>query len=185
MFRKSITFFILVGLLWLLLWTYVPDWSPEQLSVTDFLRGFWLLFAVMAWAFALLIAVIRFKGIDLLAAVFPQSRIALWLGKQAYAFSQPKTVIHITYHGPDEECHIVLKVNQQRFEYSLSQKKQQAIALGYIKDNPTIKWQQAHSGTNKQVLMINTHLKKLGRNQSFELHITDNQLQIAMVNQDS
>lgn len=183
MFRKSVTFFILVGLLWLLLWTYVPDGSPEQLSLSDFLRGIWLLFAFMAWGFALLIAVIRYKGIDLITAAFPQSKVALWLGKQAYTLSQPKTVIHITYHGPDEECHIVLTVNQQRFAYSLTQKKQQSIALGYIKDNPTINWQQKHSGSNKQTLMIDSHLKKIGRNQSFELHITDKQLQVAVVNE--
>ena len=180
-FRKSVSFFILVALLWVLLWSVIPDASPDRFSFTDVLRFLPLLFSFMACTIALVILVIRYWGVDIISNLFPQTRLALWLGQHAYQFSQPATSLHIRYLGPDEN--ISLKVFSHRVKHNLNMSagEKQVLPLGHIRDNPRLRWRGSSGVQSEQVLLIKHDLKKFGKNLEISVLIDGSEAHIETI----
>ena len=181
MFRKSASFFILVALLWVLLWSVIPDASPDQFSFTDVLRFLPLLFSFSATAFAVVILVIRYWGVDIISNLFPQTRLAFWLGQHAYQFSQPATTLQLQYLGPS--AHIALQGSNpgNKQKLNLSAGEMQALHLGHIRNNPKLRWRDANGLKSEQELPIKHDLKKWGKNLVIEVFIEGTEARIQTI----
>ena len=175
------SFFILVALLWVLLWSAIPDASPNQFSFTDVLRFLPLLFSFSAAAFAVVILIIRYWGVDIISNLFPQTRLAIWLGQHAFQFSQPATTLQLQYLGPG--AHISLQVinpgNKQKL--NLSAGAMQALDIGHIRDNPKLRWQDSNGLKFEQQLPIKQALKKWGKNLVIEVVIEGSEARITTI----
>ena len=171
MFRKSVSFFILVALLWVLLWVYVPDATPDKLSISDLFRALFLVFSLMASGFALLMLVIRFRGIEIAKNLFPQGAVLMWLGKHAYEYSQPKVVIFLKHQM--DASHITVEVQMAELNHQIKLQKHQSmpINLGVISENPKIKWTTTDGNSVWRELEIMQEVKLIGRNLEFDLII--------------
>ncbi|MCW8869363.1 MAG: hypothetical protein OQK49_01555 [Proteobacteria bacterium] len=176
MFRKSVSFFILVALFWVLLWVYIPDTTPGKLSVTDFFRSILLLFSFGAFGFALLMLLIRNFGVDLISAWIPHAGTAWWLGQHAYRFSQPKITLHLNYIGQHEIIQIQIKHGKQQFKTKLAAQMTEDVAIGILKSNPTISVDYGDKMTQQQELNIKHLVKRLGKNMVFEVIVDDHGL---------
>jgi hypothetical protein len=154
-----------VALLWILLWVYVPDLSPNAFSFTDLLRGLFLVFSFMAFGFALLLLLIRFKGIDIASNFIPYSGIVLWLGKHAFEYSQPKTTLICHYSGQHDAIILNIKHHQYHTETTLENNSTQTIELGYITSDPMLLWLE-----NQIRLDLKKHLKTIGKN--LKVHVS-------------
>src|SRR5690554_5940732 len=173
MFRKSVSFFILVALFWVLLWVYIPDATPGQLSFTDFMRGLFLLFSLTAFMFALLMLFIRYFGVDMMARWVPHAGVVWWLGQHAYRFSQPKVTLHISYIGQQDAVQVRVKHNKQQFKTSMAAQTTENITIGILKTNPSIIIDYGDKKTQPQTLNIKHLVKRLGKNMVFEVSVDD------------
>jgi hypothetical protein len=176
MFRKSVSFFILVALFWVLLWVYIPDATPGKLSVTDFFRSILLLFSFAAFGFALLMLLIRNFGVDLISAWVPHAGTAWWLGQHAYQFSQPKITLQISYIGQQTNVQVKVKHEQQQFKAQIVKQMTENITIGILKSNPTISVNYGDKMTQQQELNIKQLVKRLGKNMVFEVIVDDHGL---------
>ncbi len=176
MFRKSVAFFALVALFWVLLWVYIPDATPGQLSFTDFLRGLLLLFSLSAFMFALFMLFIRFFGVDIMSRFVPHAGMAWWLAQHAYQFSQPKVTLHISYIGQQKAVEVRVKHNRQRFKTHIAAQTNEDITIGILTTNPTITIHYGDKKTRPQILNIKHLVKRLGKNRVFEVNIDDHGL---------
>ncbi len=173
MFRKSVSFFILVALFWVLLWVYIPDASPDKFSISDFFRGFFLLFSLMAFAFALLMLIIRYKGIDIATNLIPHGALTLWLAKHAFEYSQPKVIFHCSYRGADEQLDIEISMAEQSHQLKLFKNSPQTLHLGVVTENPRITWGQKNTRIAHEIGVLQD-VKLIGRNLEYDLQVADN-----------
>lgn len=173
MFRKSIGFFSLVGLLWLFLWFYIPDKTPNELTFTDLLSGIPLVFSIMAFGFVFLMLTIRYKGIDIASNFIPHAGIIIWLGKHAYQFSQPKVILTIKYIGQLEKIDICIDVQTVKFDKVLLPSKTEQIKLGIIETNPKI---SSHIFTEPQEIDIIDQIKAIGKNFNVYVELSDDEI---------
>lgn len=176
MFKKSVTFFILVALFWVLLWVYIPDATPENFTISDVFRGFLLLFSLMAFSFSLLMLVIRYKGVDLITNLFPQANIAMWIAKNAYQYSQPKTIVSCRADENLNGMKGTIETAGKIIPFELNSQLTQTIDLGHLKNNPTFKWQNSTGQKITEKLVIKPYLKKLGKNLHLEVIVSNNKL---------
>ncbi|TDR19466.1 hypothetical protein [Marinicella litoralis] len=174
MFRKSVSFFILVALFWVLLWVYVPDSSPGIFSIGDVFRGFFLLFSLMSSGFALLMLLIRYKGIDIVSSLFPHGALAVWIGQHAFEYSQPKVMFYCCYQGNDESKVMVLTWAKKSQELVLQNNQPQPLQLGVVTENPSLIWHSQTGIKNEHVINIMPDIKLIGRNLEYDLLMTDN-----------
>lgn len=174
MFRKSVLFFVLMALLWIMLWSWIPDITPNKLSFSDFFRSILLLFALMAISFAGLILLVRYKGIDIatnfIPKFMPQAGIIMWLGKHAYEFSQPKIILSINYIGQFEHIEITIETQKRVQQKKLFKHKIETIKLDHIDTNPTLSSKQFDE---PQVIDVIDQIKKIGKNFKVVITITD------------
>ncbi len=175
-------FFILLALSWALLWRVLPDATPGQLSFTDGLRWLPLLFSFMAFAFACLMLVIRYWGLDWVRRIFPQTRLLIWLGQHAYQYSQPSTTLHITYLGPEPELRLTIQTGTSSRAVRLPMGQGQTVALGYLNSNPEALWVEPAGTPCQQPIAIEQDLKKFGKNMIFAVTIQDSELQVTRPN---
>lgn len=173
MFRKSVSFFILVALFWVLLWVYIPDATPGRLSVSDFFRSILLLFSFGAFGFALLMLLIRNFGVDIISVWIPHTGTAWWLGQHAYQFSQPKITLQISYIGQQTNVQVIVNHEKQQFKAQIVKQMTEAITIGILKSNPTIRVDYGDKMTQEQVINIKHLVKRLGKNMVFEVVIDD------------
>jgi hypothetical protein len=173
MFRKSVSFFILVALFWVLLWVYIPDATPDKFSFTDLLRGLLLLFSFAAFLFAVIMLFIRSFGVDIMARWIPHAGIAWWLGQHAYQFSQPKITLQISYIGQRDTVEVRIKHDKQQFTTKIAAQMTEDITIGILKTNPTVQVDYGDKQTQKQELNIKHLIKRLGKNMVFEVSIDD------------
>ncbi len=178
MFRKSVSFFVLLALFWVLLWVYIPDGTPNKISLGDFFRGFFLLFSLMASGFALLMLIIRYKGVEIASNLFPQGALALWLGKHAFEYSQPKVVFHCCYNGTNANIDIEISMAKQSHPLKLNNNQPQPLHLGVVTENPRINWNKNIDGINSQEIDIMQALKLIGRNLEYDLIIDENAFEL-------
>lgn len=171
MFRKSVSFFILLALLWILLWVYIPDTTPEHLSISDFFRSLLLLFSLLAAGFAFLMLIIRYKGVDLITSLFPQSAVVLWLGKHAYQYSQPQIILYVLYNGPWEQLKFNIVCHAANIQSVLTKGQSNTVNLGVIKVNPTVVWHDEGGRPLRHELNIMSDIKRMGRNRHYQLVI--------------
>ena len=176
MFRKSVSFFILVSLFWVVLWLYIPDATPGKLSVTDFLRGLLLVFSLGAFLFALLMLFIRFFGVDIISAWIPHAGTAWWLGQHAYRFSQPQITLQLNYIGQQTDVQIVVNNGDKKFTAQLTPQTSEDVVIGVLKTNPDIRIIYLDKKTQKHQLNIQHLVKRLGKNMKFEVTIDDSGL---------
>lgn len=173
MFRKSVSFFILVALFWVLLWVYIPDGSPDSFSIGDIFRGVFLLFSFLAAGFALLIMFIRYNGLDMIINLIPHGALTLWLGKHAYQYSQPKVELNTVYCGKDKAIKITLTNAEVAIKKKLKLKQPEPIKLGVVKQQPIIEWIDNNGIIQTHELNIMHHIKRIGRNLKFKVIILD------------
>ena len=173
MFRKSVSFFILVALFWVLLWVYIPDATPDTFSFTDLLRGLLLLFSFAAFLFALIMLFIRTFGVDIMARWIPHAGVVWWLGQHAYRFSQPKITLHISYIGQLDNIQVYVKHDNQKYTAQIDTQMTEDITIGILKTNPTIRIDYGDKTTRPQELKIKQLVKRLGKNMVFEVSIDD------------
>ena len=173
MFRKSVAFFILLALLWVLLWVYIPDASPDKFSLSDLLRGLLLLFSFMAFGFALLMLLIRYKGIDIASNFIPYSDIVVWLGKHAFEYSQPKTTLICRYTGDHDSILLIIKHHKLKTAINLENNNTQITELGYITKDPTLIWLE-----NQKSLNLKKHLKIIGKNLKVHVILSNHDCEI-------
>lgn len=151
---------------------YVPDASPGEFSLTDPMRWLFLLFSFMAFGFALLMLVVRYKGVDIATGFIPHSGWVLWLGKHAYEYSQPQVTLRCYTTTTDA---IALTISHQGKEHVVKASAQaQDVPLGVVKENPRVEWQNSTGQAQSQVLDLMSDLKKFGRNVRFDLKISPN-----------
>jgi len=174
MFRKSVSFFILVALFWVLLWVYIPDATPGKFSFTDLLRGMFLLFSLVAFSFALIMLFIRYFGVDIMARWVPHAGVAWWLGQHAYQFSQPKITLQVSYIGQNPHIQVAVRHGKQHFKIQIAAQETEDVAIGILKTNPTIRIDYGDKKTQPQDLNIIHLVKRLGKNMVFEVSIDDN-----------
>ena len=175
-FRKSVTFFILLALLWVLAWTYVPDQSPDHFSFSDLLRGLMLWFSLLCFGFALLMLLIRYKGVDLASRFIPHAGLILWLGKHAYQYSQPKTILFCRSVDSAKITALTVSIEQRQHVLSLSATEIKPLDLGFITTNPQLSWQHNQGQIVSQELSIKEHMKKMGRNLLIDITIKGDEL---------
>jgi len=178
MFRKSVSFFILIALFWVLLWVYIPDQTPGALSFTDLLRGLLLVFSFMAFGFALLMLVIRYWGLDIAKKLLPpQGAVLLWLGKHAYEYSQPKVTLLCQYVGQADGADLQIQANQsQLIMHALSAGAGPLpVVLGTVKEDPKITWHTDVGGMHQATLPLLKDVKRLGRHMRYRLVVGDDQ----------
>ncbi len=173
MFRKSVSFFILVALFWVLLWVYIPDATPDKFSFTDLLRGLLLLFSFAAFLFALFMLFIRTFGVDIMARWIPHAGVVWWLGQHAYRFSQPKITLHISYIGQQDNIQVHVKHDKQKYTVQIDAQMTEDIPIAILKSNPTIRIDYGDKTTRPQELNIKHLVKRLGKNMVFEVTIDD------------
>ncbi|MCX7544317.1 hypothetical protein [Marinicella gelatinilytica] len=176
MFRKSVSFFILVSLFWVLLWVYIPDATPGQLSFTDFLRGLLLLFSFSAFLFALIMLFIRFFGVDIISRWIPHTATIWWLGQHAYRFSQPKITLQLNYIGQQKNIQIVINNGDKKFTTKLKPQRSENVVIGVLKSNPDIGIKYPDKTTQKHALNIQHLVKRMGKNMTFVVTIDDSGL---------
>jgi hypothetical protein len=177
-FRKSVSFFILIALFWVLLWVYLPDQTPGAFSFTDLLRGMLLVFSLMAFGFALLMLIIRYWGLAIASRLLPpQGALLLWLGKHAYEYSQPKVILLCQYVGQAEQAELQVRHNQSQLNtYPLKAGAEPLVVhLGMVRTDPQITWYNEHSGMQQAELPLIKDLQRLGRNVSYRLVVGDDQ----------
>ena len=179
MFRKSVSFFILVALFWVLLWVYIPDASPDKFSISDFFRGFFLLFSLMAFAFALLMLIIRYKGVDIASNLVPHGALTLWLGKHAFEYSQPKVIFNCTYTGSNEQLNTSISMADQTHELKLVNNQPKTLHLGVVTENPRIFWGHKNNDKIAHEIGIMQDIKLIGRNLEYDLQIADQAFEIS------
>ncbi len=176
MFRRSVSFFILVALFWVLLWVYIPDATPDRLSFTDFLRGLLLLFSFCAFGFALLMLLIRFFGVDIISVWIPHAATAWWLGQHAYRFSQPKITLRISYIGQHNTIDIIINNGDKKLTTQLMPQSTKDIDIGVLTADPEMTIRHPDKKTQKHILNIKHLVKRLGKNMTFEVNIDDSGL---------
>lgn len=185
MFRKSISFFILVALFWVLLWVYVPDATPGELSFTDFLRALFLLFSFTAFVFALIMLFIRYLGVDIISRWIPHAGTVWWLGQHAYRYSQPKITLQICYIGQQPEVEVMIDHHGQQFDVSIAAQTSEDVTIGLLKSNPTLRIDYGDRQTRQQEMNIRHLVKRLGKNMVFEVSIDDHGLSYHRQQKDS
>ena len=178
MFRKSVSFFILVALFWVLLWVYIPDASPDNFSVSDLFRGFLLLFSLLAFGFASLMLIIRYKGLDIASNLVPHGALTLWLGKHAFEYSQPKVMLHCTYRGSNEQLNTVISMADQTHQLTLANNQPMTLHLGVVTENPQISWAHTNNDQIAHEIGIMQDIKLVGRNLQYDLQIADQSFKI-------
>jgi len=178
-FRKSVAFFILVALLWVLLWVYVPDSSPDAFSIGDVLRGFFLLFSLMAFGFALLMLIIRYKGVDIISRLVPHGALAVWIGQHAFEYSQPKVIVFCCYQGDEEKISLEITMAQQTHQLTLKNNQPKPLHLGVVTENPVINWASQNRAKNQHELTMMADIKLIGRNLNYDLTIAGNSFQLS------
>lgn len=176
MFRKSVTFFTLVALFWVLLWVIIPDASPDNFTISDIFRGLMLLFSFMAFVFSLFILTVRYKGIEIFSRLFPQAGVMMWAAKNAYQFSQPKTNVHLHVDPSLNGGTMWIKSKKGNHEIQLDSNHVKTVNLGHLTNNPTFKWQNNTGQKITQQLSIKKHLKNLGKNLQVDVLINKNSL---------
>lgn len=178
MFRKSVSFFILVALFWVLLWAYIPDSSPENFSVSDLFRGILLLFSLLAFGFASLMLIIRYKGVDIASNLVPHGALTLWLGKHAFEYSQPKVTFNCTYRGRNEQLNTAISMADQTHQLKLVNNQSMTLHLGVVTENPKISWVHNDNDKIAHEIGIMQDIKLIGRNLQYELRITDHTFEV-------
>lgn len=176
MFRKSILFFVLIALLWLVLWSWIPDISPDQFSISDVFRSILLVFAAMAFFFAGLMLLVRYKGVDIATSFIPHSGLVLWLGKHAYEYSQPKVILHCTYQGSARSTKVKIKHCEGGIKQKLKTGQSETIKIGHIESNPVISWLNSNDELQTHELNIIANIKLIGKNLNYRLNLTDTTL---------
>jgi len=174
-FRKSVSFFILVALFWVALWVYIPDRTPDQFSFSDMLRGILLLCSFTAFGFALLMLVIRYWGLDLASRLLPQGSLLIWLGKHAYEYSQPKVSLLCQYVGKARSTELQIQINKSQLHNHqlIAASPPVRVQLGVVTQDPVITWHNDQAGMHQANLRLLKTVKKMGRNVSYRLIITD------------
>jgi hypothetical protein len=172
-FRKSVSFFILVALFWALLWVYIPDGSPDSFSIGDIFRGILLLFSLLAAGFALLMMFIRYNGLDLIINMIPHGALTLWLGKHAYQYSQPKVDLITVYRGKDRTIKITISNAKATINKKLIFNQAETINIGIVKQTPTIEWIDDYGVSQTHSIDIMQHIKHIGRNLKFNVVVLD------------
>ncbi len=163
-------------MLWVLLWVYVPDQSPEQFSFSDVLRTSFLLFSFVAFGFALLMMIIRYKGIDLISRLTPHAGLALWLGKHAYEYSQPKSILFCSpSHGLNHK-QLFIQTSRRKHEICLDPAQMQVVDLGFLMEEPTLQWLNNDGQIVEEQLHIKERLKRFGRNIHIDVTIDSDQM---------
>lgn len=173
------SFFILLALAWILLWQYIPDHTPENLTWIDVFRTLFLIFSFTSFGFALLMLLIRFKGVDIAAKFIPHAGIVMWLGKHAYQYSQPKVLCQCLYLGPDQQCKINIEVGSIQHVMTLTLNESQAINLGIVTDNPRISWLVNNDKKQVHDLQIKNQISKIGRNLELKISIQGAELTVS------
>ncbi|KAA3640582.1 MAG: hypothetical protein DWP95_08345 [Proteobacteria bacterium] len=173
MFRKSVSFFILVALFWVLLWVYISDATPGHLSFTDLLRALLLVFSFCAFLFAVVMLLIRFLGVDIISVWIPHAGTAWWLGQHAYRYSQPKITLHLSYIGQQPQIDVTVENDAQKFKTKIAAQMTEEITIGTLKSNPKISIDYGDKKTHQHQLNINHLVKRLGKNMKFEAIIDD------------
>ncbi len=178
LFRKSVSFFILVALFWVLLWVYIPDGSPDSFSIGDIFRGLFLLFSFMAAGFALLMLFIRYNGLDMIINMIPHGALTLWLGKHAYQYSQPKVLLHCTYQGTSNSIKITISHTETEIRKKLKTGQTEKLNIGIVKTTPTIQWLDPAGHIQNHELDIMQHIKHMGKNLHFNLVLKDDGIKL-------
>ncbi|MEZ5470795.1 MAG: hypothetical protein R3E90_03375 [Marinicella sp.] len=178
MFRKSVSFFILVALFWVLLWVYFPDKTPDSFSIGDIFRGMFLLFSFLAAGFALLMLFIRYNGLDMIVNMIPHGALGLWLGKNAYQYSQPKVLLNCTYQGTTDHLKITLSHSETEIKKKLKAGETEKLNIGIVKTTPTIQWLDPAGHIQSHELDIMQHVKKFGKNLHFNLIVKDDGIEL-------
>jgi|GEM_PF-1425714 len=173
MFRKSVSFFILVALFWFLLWLLIPDVTPNKLSFTDFIRVIPLFFSFSAFGFALLMLFIRYAGVDIIGRWIPHAGLVWWLGQHAYRFSQPSISLNLMYSGQHPEVKVVVRNGKHTFKAKLQQQQQTTMNIGVLQANPELQLKSAQKTSQQHILTILPLVKRLGKNMCFEVNIDD------------
>ncbi len=170
------SFFILVAMLWVLLWTYVPDHTPDQFSGIDALRVLFLLFSFMAFGFAVLMLLIRYKGVDLISRYIPHAGLVLWVGKHAYQYSQPKTILYCVSGHDLSHRQLLIQANNRKHSILLNPTEIQIVDLGYLNEEPELQWQNNSEQSVTKHLPIQDRLKKFGKNIHVDVTISNDQI---------
>ncbi len=161
-----------MALIWVLLWVYIPDATPGKISISDFLRTLLLVFSMMAAGFAVLMLVIRYKGLDIAKRFFPQGAVVMWLGKHAFEYSQPKVTFFCVYRGHANNTQLTISLEPQDIQFQLSNSSQYVTAnLGVVASNPIISWQNYSNEIIKHEINLMHEIKLIGRNLEYNLII--------------
>lgn len=178
LFRKSVSFFILIALFWVLLWVYFPDKSPDSFSIGDIFRGMFLLFSFLAAGFALLMLFIRYNGLDMIVNMIPHGALGMWLGKNAYQYSQPKVLLYVTYQGSADRIKITLSHSETEIKQKLKTGETEKLNIGIVKTTPTIQWLDPAGHIQSHQLDLMQHVKKFGKNLHFNLSLRDDGIEL-------
>ena len=165
-----------MALFWILLWLYIPDGSPNYFSIGDFFRGFFLLFSLMAFGFALLMLTVRYKGVDIATNFIPHAGLVMWLGKHDFEYSQPNTFFHCQLDDGMAEINLLIETANNQIEIILQPNEIKTVDLGYIQQDPIFHWQNSSEQNITKQPAIKSLLKKLGKNIHIEVTIANDQL---------
>jgi hypothetical protein len=130
----------------------------------------------MACAFALLMLVIRYWGLDIAKRLLPpQGAVLLWLGKHAYEYSQPKVTLLCQYVGQAEGADLQIQANQSALiMHPLSVDAEPVlVVLGTVKEDPKITWHSDVGGMHQATLPLLKDIRRLGRNVRYRLVVGD------------
>ncbi len=127
---------------------------------------------MMAAGFAVLMLVIRYKGLDIAKRFFPQGAVLMWLGKHAFEYSQPKVTLFCVYRGHADNTLLTISLEQQNIHLNLSNNSGPVPAnLGVVTSNPKISWQNQVTENNQYEIILMPELKLIGRNLEYDLVI--------------
>jgi hypothetical protein len=132
----------------------------------------------------LMIITVRYKGLDIATNFIPHAGIVMWLGKHAYEYSQPKTSLKLNYIGSTESIKVTVSTEQQTLFEKLTQHSPKTIDLGHIQANPKLSWDHVNGSQNVQEINVESYLKKIGKNMTFEIEIDDVKASIKIKNRD-
>lgn len=122
--------------------------------------------------------IIRYKGVEIASNLFPQGAFALWLGKHAFEYSQPKVVFYCCYNGTNTTIDIEISMGKQTLPLKLNNHQPQSLHLGTVTENPTINWNNTTGGNNSHQILLMQDIKLIGRNLEYDLIIEKNTVEL-------